>query len=419
MWVLIMRDSKVKNNYFTYPDRRPPKVRDSGEIEKVLSRFSELPYEAVANICGAKILLKTNSLHVYEYWKLNWFPASESDDVDGVIYDIYGVEGYDPVILYNFRDRRFLILNCEYYGAAKSAGALGLATHLLEARGGYAIHGACVAVPNSSGYAGVIIVAPTGTGKTSQFHELIYNVRGAKVHSDDYVFVFFEPEPIAYATENWLYMRTEIAINHPTFIKLFHDLPLENVVTEKEKCAQMSDDVFKMGECYKAVLEGSRKCVFDLGCDRCYWSYANSRVMFPREMFPMLLKDSEGNLVEYPKGKDNVINECKVKYVLLLTRDDFSKPVKLLDVDEAVNILKEGKFVIRPGSGPPEKWGQYGYEPFYNPYPPEHNLKVEEEFFRSLYKAGVKFYLLNTGSYEGKKITIHQTHMYIRHIVED
>ncbi|MEM3503385.1 MAG: hypothetical protein QW134_04085, partial [Nitrososphaeria archaeon] len=178
-------------------------------------------------------------------------------------------------------------------------------------------------------------------------------------------------------------------------------------------------DVFKMGECYKAVLEGSRKCVFDLGCDRCYWSYANSRVMFPREMFPMLLKDSEGNLVEYPKGKDNVINECKVKYVLLLTRDDFSKPVKLLDVDEAVNILKEGKFVIRPGSGPPEKWGQYGYEPFYNPYPPEHNLKVEEEFFRSLYKAGVKFYLLNTGSYEGKKITIHQTHMYIRHIVED
>ncbi len=133
MWVLVMRDSKVKNNYFTYPDRRPPKVRDSGEIEKVLSRFSGFPYEVVANICGAKIMLKTNSLHVYEYWKLNWFPASENDDVDGIIYDLVGVEGYDPVILYNFRNRRSLILNCEYYGAAKSAGALGLATYILEA----------------------------------------------------------------------------------------------------------------------------------------------------------------------------------------------------------------------------------------------------------------------------------------------
>jgi len=414
-----MRDSKVKNNYFTFPDRRPPKVRDRGEIDKILNKVQELPYEAVADICGAKIMLKTNSLHVYEYWNLNWFPASNKGDVDGIIYNVYGVEGYEPQIFYNFEKRKTLIVNCEYYGAAKSAGALGLATHILEDRGGYAIHGACVAVPNSSGYAGVIIVAPTGTGKTSQFHELIYNIGDAKVHSDDYVFVFFEPKPIAYATENWLYMRTEIAINHPTFIKLFHDLPLENVVTEKGKCAQMSDDPSKMGECYKAVLDGERKCVFDLGCDRCYWSYANSRVMFPRERFPMLVKDSNGELVEKEKGKENVINSCEVKYILLLTRDDSSKPVKLLEIDEAIKILREGKFIIRPGSGPPEKWGQYGFEPFYNPYPPEHNMKVEEEFFRSLYKAGVKFYLLNTGTYEGKKITIHQTHMYIRHIVED
>jgi len=26
--------------------------------------------------------------------------------------------------------------------------------------------------------------------------------------------------------------------------------------------------------------------------------------------------------------------------------------------------------------------------------------------------------MLNTGKYDGKKITVHQTHMYIRHIVE-
>lgn len=137
-------------------------------------------------------------------------------------------------------------MNCEYYDAAKSADALGLTTYILETRGGYAIHGVCVVVPNFSGYAGVIIVAPTGTGKTFQFHELIYNVKNAKFLSDDYVFIFFEPEPMAYATKNWLCMRTEIVINHPTFIKIFHDLSLENVVTEKEKCAQKCDDVSRM-----------------------------------------------------------------------------------------------------------------------------------------------------------------------------
>jgi ATP-dependent phosphoenolpyruvate carboxykinase len=133
----------------------------------------------------------------------------------------------------------------------------------------------------------------------------------------------------------------------------------------------------------------------------------------------MMIKDALGNLVEVPKGKENLANECRVKYVLLLTRDDTTKPVTLLGIDEAIRVLKEGKFIIRPGSGPPEKWGQYGYEPFYNPYPPEHNLSAEEAFFRKLYSCGVSFYLLNTGTYEGKKQTIHQTHMYIRHIVED
>jgi hypothetical protein len=83
-----MRDSKVKNNYFTFPDRRPPKVRDRGEIDKILNKVQELPYEAVADICGAKIMLKTNSLHVYEYWNLNWFPASNEGDVDGIIYNV-------------------------------------------------------------------------------------------------------------------------------------------------------------------------------------------------------------------------------------------------------------------------------------------------------------------------------------------
>ena len=415
----MLRDPKVKNNYFTKPDRRPPRSPDRGEIEDILKLYGkkDFPYTALADICGAKIELRTNSEHVYEFWKLNWFLADEGEP-DGVIYVVNGIEGYTPHLYYNFKERKILIVNCEYYGAAKSAGALGLAGVILEERGKYPIHGACVGIPKSEVNEGVIIIAPTGTGKTSQFHELIYNVPSAKIHSDDYVFVSFNPEPVACATEKWLYMRTEIAINHPTFSKLFHDLPLENVVTDREKCAQKSDNPQKMGPCYRAVLKGERECVFDMGLDRCYWSYANSRVMFPRDRFPMITKDEKGNLVEILKGKENVINEALVKYVLILTRDEEKKPVKLLSCDEAISILKEGKFVIRPGAGPPEKWGQIGHEPFFNPYPPEINVETQEAFFRRLYNSGAKFYMLNTGKYDGKKITIHQTHMYIRHIVE-
>ena len=414
-----MIDPTVSNNYFTKPDRRPLKSPDRGEIDDVLKLYGsrEFPYVLSANICGAIIQLRTNSRHVYEYWKLNWFQA-EGDEPDGIIYVVNGVEGCKPHLYYNLKERRILIVNCEYYGAVKSAGALGLAGVILEEKGRYPIHGACVGIPRANVHEGVVIIAPTGTGKTSQFHELIYNVPYAKVHSDDYVFVYFNPEPTACATEKWLYMRTEIAMNHPTFSKLFHDLPLENVVTEKEKCAQKSDNPERMGPCYKEVVKGDRRCVFDLGSDRCYWSYANSRVMFPRDKFPMITKDEKGNLVEVPKGEGNVIDQALVKYVLILTRDETKKPVKLLSCDEAIQILKEGKFIIRPGGGPPEKWGKVGREPFFNPYPPEINLETQEAFFRKLYNSGTKFYMLNTGKYDGKKITIHQTHMYIRHIIE-
>lgn len=412
-------DPMVRNNYFTKPDRRPPKSPDKGEIDRILKLYGtkELPYILSTNICGAKIQLRTDSKHVYENWKLNWFRAKE-DEPDGFIYVVNGVGGCDPHLYYDLKRRRSLIVNCEYYGAAKSAGALGLAGVILEERGGYPIHGACAGIPGGNIREGVLIIAPTGTGKTSQFHELIYNVPYAKVHSDDYVFVSFKPEPTACATENWLYMRTEIAINHPTFSRLFHDLPLENVVTDKEKCAQKSDAPKKMGSCYKAVRRGDRQCVFDLGLDRCYWSYANSRVMFPRDKFPMITKDEEGNLTEIPKGVENVINQAAVKYVLILTRDETKKPVKLLSCNRAIQILKEGKFVVRPGAGPPEKWGGVAREPFFNPYPPEINLETQEAFFRKLYNSGAKFYMLNTGKYDEKKITIHQTHMYIRHIIE-
>jgi hypothetical protein len=51
-----MQDLNVKNNYFIFPDRRPGKLKDQGEIDEILTKFgSKLRYVYTANISGAKI----------------------------------------------------------------------------------------------------------------------------------------------------------------------------------------------------------------------------------------------------------------------------------------------------------------------------------------------------------------------------
>jgi hypothetical protein len=189
---------------------------------------------------------------------------------------------------------------------------------------------------------------------------------------------------------------------------------MENVVVRKEDCRQKSQDVQKMGSCYRSVFEKRKTCVFDEEMDRCCWSYANSRVMFPRERFTMLVADKDGNVNEVFKGRRNVTDKITLKYVLLLTRDEETPIIKKIECEEALRILKEGKFKIAPGGGPPEKWGQYGNEPFYDPYQLEMDKEREEKFFRRLFEYGVLFYILNTGSHDGRKIEVHQLHAYVR-----
>jgi len=408
---------KSVNNYVTFPDRRPLALKDGGEIGEILAKHGEaLPFRHTANLCGARIRLITNSKHVSRFWQLNWHPAN-SEGSDGEVYIIKGVDGYEPCLYYDLKRKIAVGVNSEYYGLAKSKSALGLATKILKEKDKYPIHGASVGFKRKDKFLGVAIIAPTGTGKTTQFHELLYNVRSSKVVGDDYLFVSFDDskkEVVAEQPEKQLYMRTEISERHPTFIKSFNSLPLENVVVRKEDCKQRSEELQKMGPCYRSVFEKRKDCVFDEGMDRCYWSYGNSRVMFPRERFTMLVTDKDGNVREVFKGKGNVVDKITLQYVLLLTRDEENPPIKKLECKEAIRILKEGKFKIMPGGGPPEKWGLYGNEPFYDPYQIEMDKERQEKFFRKLFDYGILFYLLNTGSYHGRKIEVHQSHAYIR-----
>src|SRR4030042_6382972 len=104
-----MPELRVKNNYFTVPDRRPPKSKDKGEIDEILGRYgSEYPFIQTADICGARIQLRTDSKHVAEYWRLNWYP-SHNQNPDGIIYYLKNIEGYEPHLFYNLEERKTLI----------------------------------------------------------------------------------------------------------------------------------------------------------------------------------------------------------------------------------------------------------------------------------------------------------------------
>ena len=60
---------KTINNYMAFPYKRPTAFRDKGEIDEILKEYgSKIPFVSTANICRAKIRLRTNSKHVAEFW---------------------------------------------------------------------------------------------------------------------------------------------------------------------------------------------------------------------------------------------------------------------------------------------------------------------------------------------------------------
>jgi hypothetical protein len=99
-------ENKAINNHFTYPDRRPPKSKDNGEIDEILGRNISLPFVHTADVCGAKIQLRTNSKHVSRWWQLNWYLCNS--EPDGIVYVINDVKDHEPHLFYSIEKGRVL-----------------------------------------------------------------------------------------------------------------------------------------------------------------------------------------------------------------------------------------------------------------------------------------------------------------------
>jgi hypothetical protein len=327
-------------------------------------------FRRIANIDGILVELVTNSRHQYEFWAENWHPASGHVRPHGQIYSVSGVPDHKAHAYYCPETDTALFVNTEYYGQCKSW-ALGLAAVILERKfNTHSIHGAAAEVDGK----GIVIIAPTGTGKTTQVNRLMQHPKG-KVIGDDWIYIGHPQDESrmapterlwVYQPEVSLYVRTENAENEPWLIPIFDRCKVENVVSKKGECESPS--------CEKG------DCMFEMGYPYCYWGFGNSRALLPRE---------------WMKGPEKVKDTAPIDLIVLLRRDADAPSIEELSEDRLIDVLREGKTLIRPGAGPREQWGTYKSEPWYNPYllAPDHAR--QEEFFRAEHRRA-RAVILNT-----------------------
>ncbi len=332
----------------------------------------------MANLNGIVVELITNSEHQAAFWAKNWWPADEGLVPQAQIYSANGVQGVEPSAHYCPELHTALFLNTEYYGQCKSW-ALGIAAAILERDfNTLSIHGATALYKGK----GVVVIAPTGTGKTTHSFRIFLNKEG-KICGDDWAYVSFPattPERpsvslIARQPERALYMRSESQKELPWLRSVFDRSMNENVTMRKEDCE------YPEGPDLCSVT--GKRCVFNDGMNWCYYSFGNSRVLVEREVI---------------LGPEKVVDEVPVDLVVLLRRDDHSPAEETLNPDQAIDTLQKGEYMVLPGAGPRENWGTISNEPWYNPYLLELDNQRQAAFFRAMFENWrVPCVILNTG----------------------
>jgi len=331
-----------------------------------------------ANLNGIVVELITNSEHQAKFWKNNWWPAADEVLPHARIYSVMGVEGLEAGAHYCPPLHTSLFVNTEYYGQCKSW-ALGMAAAILEERfNTLSIHGATALYKGK----GVVIIAPTGTGKTTQSFRIFLTPEG-KICGDDWAFVEFPDDMTprrgqtltARQPEKALYMRSESQKEQDWLREIYDKSMSENVTTRKEDCE------FPTGTDGCSLTQ--KKCVFNQGMHWCYYSFGNSRVLAKREEI---------------LGPDKVVDEVPLDLVVLLRRDDHSPAEVGLTPQAAIDVLQKGEYMVLPGAGPREKWGTTSTEPWYNPYLLELDNTRQASFFKAMFdKWMVPCVILNTG----------------------
>ena len=349
-------------NYITATRRRvESSIVGKNERDELVARAERvLGNEGLgwkASIDGFCMQLFTNSNHLDEFWRENWFSMPREVKSHGRLYAVLDPTFGDgkPQAFYNPDTKTAVIFNTEYYGQVKSW-ALGVACDIAEDQHDiHSIHGSCVEVDGK----GIVLIAPTGTGKSTHSYALL-NMEGARLHSDDWVYVRFiggeKGRASADISERKFYIRTNIARVFPEIRPLLDRCKLENVIplsseeAEKLRSQGMSEDEIRV-----------------LASDH-YVAHEYSRAMLD----PLWIS-----------GPEKFVDTTRVMKVILLKRDKNDPEIaRRLEIEEAVQYL-----VAQP-------------EQFLNPYlivKTDEKVEVRKRFFRRLFNLA-PCYLVNTAS---------------------
>lgn len=331
-------------------------------------------WEYAAVIGGMPVILRTNSAHLANFWSRNWWQVDPAEVYEAqkrygipVVVMRAAIGSRDPQpdlaeAFYSRETNETVFWDTDYYGQCKSwaLGAAGveLATHEVQS-----IHGACVEIDGSSfKKRGILLVAPTGTGKSTytnvlaRVHEIDPRYRG-RINSDDWVYV---KDGVAMPSERFIYVRTNA---------------VDDTVPQDElsDTMRMMKAIFDKAPCENVPLSDAGR--------RLYGAVPNSRAIInPSLLSPMTYATS-------------------IRLVVLLRRDNESPFFEELDAARAVAILEEGRYMVQPGAGPKALWGTMQKEPWYNPYLLAPNPAFERRKFAELKeKYGARFVIFNTST---------------------
>jgi hypothetical protein len=347
-------------NYVTATRRRvESSIVGKDERDELVARAeSILGNESLgwkASIDGFCMQLFTNSNHLDEFWRENWFSMPREVKSHGRLYAVLDPtfkEG-KPHAFYNPDTKTAVVFNTEYYGQVKSW-ALGVACDIAEDQHDiHSIHGSCVEVNGK----GIILIAPTGTGKSTHSYALL-NMEGARLHSDDWVYVRFiggeKGRASADISERKFYIRTNIAKVFPEIRPLLDRCKLENVIP------------LSPGEAEKLRSQGMSEDEISALVSDPYIAHEYSRAMLD----PLWIA-----------GPEKFVDTTRAMKVILLKRDKNDHEIaRRLEIEEAVQYL-----VVQP-------------EQFLNPYlivKTDEKVEVRKRFFRRLFRLA-PCYLMNT-----------------------
>ncbi len=201
---------------------------------------------------------------------------------------------------------------------------------------------------------GIVLIAPTGTGKSTHSYALL-KMKGARIDSDDWLYVRFIGRASAEISERKFYLRTNIVRVFPEIRPLLDKSKLENVrKLGQEEINQLRKDKIDEGKLQKMIHDH-------------YIAHEYSRAMLdPR----------------WIAGSDKFVDTTRAKKVILLERNrNNPEIVKKMEVAEAVEYLE-----------------RHPKEQYLNPYlivkTPE-KIEVRNKFFERLFQFAPP-YLVNT-----------------------